>query len=59
PLRAAGPEGHLEACKKASPLRRFGKPAEIADAVAVLAGPRSTYITGQVLSVSGGLTMVG
>ncbi|HEY3564582.1 MAG TPA: SDR family NAD(P)-dependent oxidoreductase [Casimicrobiaceae bacterium] len=59
PLLAAVPEGHLEAFKKAIPLRRFGKPAEIADAVAFLAGPRSTYITGQVLSVSGGLTMVG
>lgn len=59
PLLAAVPEGHLEAFKKAIPLRRFGKPAEIADAVAFFAGPRSTYITGQVLSVSGGLTMVG
>jgi 2-hydroxycyclohexanecarboxyl-CoA dehydrogenase len=59
PLLAAVPEGHLEAFKKAIPLRRFGKPAEIADAVAFFAGPRATYITGQVLSVSGGLTMVG
>jgi len=59
PLLAAVPEGHLEAFKKAIPLRRFGKPAEIADAVAFLAGPHSTYIRGQVLSVSGGLTMVG
>jgi 2-hydroxycyclohexanecarboxyl-CoA dehydrogenase len=59
PLLAAVPEGHLEAFKKAIPLRRFGKPAVIADAVAFFAGPRSAYITGQVLSVSGGLTMVG
>lgn len=59
PLLAAVPEGHLDAFRKAIPLRRFGKPAEIADAVAFFAGPRSTYVTGQVLSVSGGLTMVG
>jgi 2-hydroxycyclohexanecarboxyl-CoA dehydrogenase len=59
PLLAAVPEGHLEAFKKAIPLRRFGKPSEVADAVAFFAGPRSTYVTGQVLSVSGGLTMVG
>jgi 2-hydroxycyclohexanecarboxyl-CoA dehydrogenase len=59
PLLAAVPEGHLEAFKKAIPLRRFAEPAEVADAVVFFAGPQSTYITGQVLSVSGGLTMVG
>jgi len=59
PLLAAVPEGHLEAFRKAIPLRRFAKPSEVADAVAFFAGPRSTYVTGQVLSVSGGLTMVG
>ena len=59
PLLRAVPEGHLEAFKKAIPLRRFGLPSEVADAVAFFAGDRSTYVTGQVLSVSGGLTMVG
>ena len=59
PLLRAVPEGHLEAFKKAIPLRRFGLPSEVADAVAFFAGERSTYVTGQVLSVSGGLTMVG
>jgi 2-hydroxycyclohexanecarboxyl-CoA dehydrogenase len=59
PLLAAVPEGHLEAFRKAIPLRRFAKPSEVADAVAFFAGPRATYVTGQVLSVSGGLTMVG
>ncbi|MDE2358156.1 MAG: glucose 1-dehydrogenase [Betaproteobacteria bacterium] len=59
PLLAAVPEKHLEAFKKAIPFRRFGKPSEIADAVVFFASDRASYITGQVLSVSGGLTMVG
>jgi 2-hydroxycyclohexanecarboxyl-CoA dehydrogenase len=59
PLLAAVPEGHLEAFKKAIPLRRFAQPSEVADAVAFFAGAQSNYVTGQVLSVSGGLTMVG
>jgi 2-hydroxycyclohexanecarboxyl-CoA dehydrogenase len=59
PLLFAVPEKHLEAFKKAIPFRRFGKPSEIADAVVFFASDRANYITGQVLSVSGGLTMVG
>ncbi|HUG79169.1 MAG TPA: SDR family oxidoreductase, partial [Burkholderiales bacterium] len=34
-------------------------PAEIADAILFFASPHSDFITGQVLSVSGGLTMAG
>jgi len=59
PLLAAVPEKHLEAFKKAIPMRRFAKPAEIADAVVFFASDRASYVTGQVLSVSGGLTMAG
>ena len=59
PLLAAVPETHLEAFKKAIPMRRFAKPAEIADAVVFFASDRASYVTGQVLSVSGGLTMAG
>jgi 2-hydroxycyclohexanecarboxyl-CoA dehydrogenase len=59
PLLFAVPEKHLEAFKKAIPFRRFGKPSEVADAVVFFASDRASYITGQVLSVSGGLTMVG
>jgi 2-hydroxycyclohexanecarboxyl-CoA dehydrogenase len=59
PLLFAVPEKHLEAFKKAIPMRRFAQPAEIADAVAFFASDRAAYITGQVLSVSGGLTMAG
>ncbi|MDE3108887.1 MAG: glucose 1-dehydrogenase [Acidobacteriota bacterium] len=59
PLLFAVPEKHLEAFKRAIPFRRFGKPHEVADAILFFASSRSDYITGQVLSVSGGLTMVG
>lgn len=37
------------------PLKRMGKPADIANAVAFLASDKSAYITGQVLSVDGGM----
>lgn len=59
PLLFAVPEKHLEAFKRAIPFRRFGKPREVADAILFFVSSRSDYITGQVLSVSGGLTMVG
>ena len=42
---------------RAIPLRRVGQPADIAPAVAFLASDEAAYITGQTLSVSGGLTM--
>jgi len=52
-------EQMLETLTKMIPLRRRGKPMEIAEAVAFLASPAADYITGQVISVSGGVTMVG
>lgn len=57
PMLMALPENHLDAFKRAIPFRRFGKPSEIADAIVFLASERASYITGQTLSVSGGLTM--
>jgi len=45
------------AVEKAIPLRRLGQPEDIANAVLFFASDESNYITGQTLSVSGGLTM--
>jgi len=59
PLLAAVPEKYRDAFIKAIPMRRFGQPAEVAEAIVFFAGGNAGYITGQVLSVSGGLTMVG
>jgi 3-oxoacyl-[acyl-carrier protein] reductase len=43
--------------KKVVPMKRFGKPEEIARAVAFLASDDAGYITGQVLCVDGGMAM--
>lgn len=48
----------IEAIKKAIPLRRLGQPADVAAAVAFFAADDASYITGQTISVSGGLSMV-
>ena len=41
--------------KKIIPMRRFGKPEEVADLVEFLVSDKSAYITGQVISINGGL----
>jgi 3-oxoacyl-[acyl-carrier protein] reductase len=45
--------------KKKIPVRRLGKPEDIANAVAFLASDEASYITGQVLRIDGGLTLGG
>jgi 2-hydroxycyclohexanecarboxyl-CoA dehydrogenase len=59
PLMAAVPDKVKEGLTKAIPFRRLGKPQEVADAILFFASDRAAYVTGQVLSVSGGLTMAG
>lgn len=58
PLFQRQPERMKEALTRAIPFRRIAQPIEIAEAVLFFLSRRSEYITGQVLSVSGGLTMV-
>ncbi len=55
---AAYSERMVEATVKAIPLRRVAEPDEIAGVVAFLVSADAAYLTGQTVSVSGGLTMV-
>jgi 2-hydroxycyclohexanecarboxyl-CoA dehydrogenase len=56
---AANPEKLVEAFTRSIPLGRIGQPADMAGAILFFASDAAAYVTGQVLSVSGGLTMVG
>ena len=56
---AANPEKLIEAFTKAIPLGRLGQANDLAGAIAFLASDDASFVTGQVLSVSGGLTMNG
>ena len=58
PLFAGQSEKMRIALTNAIPMKRIAQPSEIADAVLFFASDRAKYVTGQVLSVSGGLTMV-
>lgn len=49
----------IEAFKSAIPLGRLGQPADLASAIAFFGSDDASFITGQVISVSGGLTMHG
>jgi len=50
---------YTEAVTRAIPLRRLGEPEDVADVVAFFVSDDSRYLTGQVLSIDGGLTMIG
>jgi len=49
----------MDAVRRSIPLGRLGRPEDVAGAVAYFASDGANYVTGQVLSVSGGLTMAG
>ncbi len=49
----------MDAVEKLIPMRRIGRPEDVADVVAFFVSEDSKYLTGQVLSVDGGLTMIG
>jgi 2-hydroxycyclohexanecarboxyl-CoA dehydrogenase len=59
PLFRSLPERLQEGLVKAIPMRRLAEPEEIAAAITFFASAAAGYVTGQVLSVSGGLTMAG
>jgi 2-hydroxycyclohexanecarboxyl-CoA dehydrogenase len=48
-----------EGVVRSIPLRRIGQPEDVASIVAFLASDKAEYVTGQVWSVDGGLTMIG
>jgi 2-hydroxycyclohexanecarboxyl-CoA dehydrogenase len=55
---AGGNEKLASSLKHAIPLGRLGEPEDLAGAVAFLASDDASFVTGQTLSVSGGLTMI-
>jgi NAD(P)-dependent dehydrogenase (short-subunit alcohol dehydrogenase family) len=56
---AADPKELIERWNAAHPLGRFGKADEVADAVLFLASDRSSFITGEIIRVDGGLAIKG
>jgi NAD(P)-dependent dehydrogenase (short-subunit alcohol dehydrogenase family) len=59
PLFASLPEKLRGALVRAIPFGRLARPEEVAEAIRFFASERSGFVTGQTLSVSGGLTMAG
>lgn len=56
---AGNPEKLVDAFTRSIPLGRIGKPDDLPGAILFFASDDAAYVTGQVLSVSGGLTMAG
>jgi 3-oxoacyl-[acyl-carrier protein] reductase len=56
-MTEALPEKVKEELKRMIPLERLGRPEDVAEAVLFLVSEASSYITGQVLKVNGGIYM--
>jgi 2-hydroxycyclohexanecarboxyl-CoA dehydrogenase len=56
-MAAEGGEKLVDSLTRAVPMKRLGEPEDVAAAVAFFASERAGFVTGQTLSVSGGLTM--
>ena len=56
---AANPEKLREAFRRSIPIGRLGQPEDLSGAILFFASDAASFVTGQVLSVSGGLTMAG
>jgi 2-hydroxycyclohexanecarboxyl-CoA dehydrogenase len=59
PLFRSQPQKMQDALVRAIPLRRLAQPSEVANAIVFFASDQAAFMTGQVVSVSGGLTMAG
>jgi 3-oxoacyl-[acyl-carrier protein] reductase len=57
PILDTIPENVLQEMKARVPLKRLGKPEEIANVYAFLASDEASYINGAVIEVSGGMTV--